>query len=264
MRGYTAVLRARFLCLIQYRAAAAAGLATQVFWGLIRVMIFEAFYREAAPSSHPMALHSVVTYVWLGQAMLAMLPWNVDPDVRAMVRSGAVAYEMVRPLDLYGLWFARAVAMRTAPTLLRAVPLVGLALLFLGMRMPPTAGHAAAWAVAMAGALLLSCAITVLLGITLLWTISGEGIVRIAPAAIMLGSGLVVPLPFFPPLVRRVAEWLPFRGIADAPYRLYTGDLPTGALPGVLLHQAAWTVALVLVGRWVLARGVRRLVVQGG
>ncbi|MCC6729689.1 MAG: hypothetical protein IT208_10170 [Chthonomonadales bacterium] len=103
-----------------------------------------------------------------------------------------------------------------------------------------------------------------LLGITLLWTVSAGGIVRIAPAATMLGSGLVMLLPFLPPPVSRVAGWPPFPGIADAPYRLYTGDLPTGAHPGVLLHQASRTVALVLVGRWVLARGVRRLVALGG
>ena len=29
-------------------------------------------------------------------------------------------------------------------------------------------------------------------------------------------------------------------------------------------HQLVWTVALVLIGRWVLSRGLHRLVVQGG
>ena len=36
MRPYWAVLSARFRMLLQYRAAALAGLGTQVFWGLIR------------------------------------------------------------------------------------------------------------------------------------------------------------------------------------------------------------------------------------
>ena len=63
-----------------------------------------------------MAFAQVASYVWLGQALLAMLPWNVDAEIRAMIRSGAVAYELCRPIDLYGLWFARALAQRTAPT----------------------------------------------------------------------------------------------------------------------------------------------------
>ena len=44
MKGYTALVSAHFRTLLQYRAAALAGLGTQLFWGLIRVMIFEAFY----------------------------------------------------------------------------------------------------------------------------------------------------------------------------------------------------------------------------
>src|SRR4029453_9180346 len=95
--------------------------------------VYEGFSRrESRPQ--PMAFAHVVSYVWLGQALLAMLPWNADADVRAMVRTGAVAYELCRPIDLYGLWFARALASRTAPTVLRAGPMglvaaVGLPLL---------------------------------------------------------------------------------------------------------------------------------------
>ena len=125
-RGYWALFRARFRTLLQYRAAALAGMGTQVFFGLVFVMVYEAFYRSSR-ASQPISYPEVVTYVWLGQAFLAMLPWNVDPEIRAMIRSGAVAYELLRPLDLYAAWYCRALAWRTAPTLLRAVPLFAIA-----------------------------------------------------------------------------------------------------------------------------------------
>ena len=89
MRPYLAVLSARIRMLLQYRAAALAGMSTQLFWGLIRVMIFEAFYRTAT-QAQPMTYAEVVNYVWLGQALFALLPWNPDNDVRTMVRTGTV------------------------------------------------------------------------------------------------------------------------------------------------------------------------------
>ena len=114
---YRAILSARFRMLLQYRAAALAGLWTQIFFGLVLLMIYEAFY-ESTTARQPLAFAEIVSYVWLGQALLAMLPWNADAEIRAMVRSGAVAYELCRPIDLYSLWYARALAWRTAPTLL--------------------------------------------------------------------------------------------------------------------------------------------------
>ena len=62
-------------------------MSTQLFWGLIRVMIFEAFYRTAT-QAQPMTYAEVVNYVWLGQALFALLPWHPDNDVRTMVRTG--------------------------------------------------------------------------------------------------------------------------------------------------------------------------------
>ena len=118
MKAYAAVIGVRFRMLLQYRMAAVAGLGTQVFWGLIRMMFFTAFYRSTT-ARQPMSLADVITYVWLGQAMLGMLPWIIDREMRAMIRSGTVAYELARPLDLYTFWFCRDIARRTAPTLLR-------------------------------------------------------------------------------------------------------------------------------------------------
>jgi ABC-2 type transport system permease protein len=266
--AYLSLFRARFRTLLQYRAAAAAGFGTQLFWGLIKVMILEAFYEHAtrAVTAAPISLPQAITYVWLGQAFFHLLPYssNPDPEVRELIRTGAVAYELVRPLDLYGLWFSRALAARIAPTLLRAVPMFAVAVPLFGMGLPPSAAAAGAWVPAMLGAVLLTAAFTTLVTSTMLWTISGQGISVLAPSVVLLGSGLIIPLPLFPDWAQPVLTLLPFRGMADDVFRLYLGHLPASAVGGVLLRQALWTVALVLLGRGVVARGLRRLVLQGG
>jgi ABC-2 type transport system permease protein len=269
---YLAIVSARFRMLLQYRSAALAGLFTQVFFGLTLIMIYEAFYRSSAASARPMAFAQVVSYVWLAQALLAMLPWNADGEVRAMVRSGAVAYELCRPVDLYGLWYARAVAQRTAPTMLRAAPMavfaaIGLPLLGLGewrLEPPPSLAAGAGFAAALACALALACAISVLINISLLWTISGDGVVMLVATAVSLLSGLLVPLPLFPDWAQPILRWLPFAGLADLPFRIYNGHIAVGGLALALAQQLGWTIALVALGRRLLGRGLRRLVVQGG
>ena len=263
MSAYLAILSAQCRTWLQYRAAALAGAGTQIFWGFIRVMIFEAFYRSAT-APQPLSVEQVVTYIWLSQAMLGLLPWNTDSQIRELIRSGNVVYELARPVDLYFFWYARSVARRAAPTLLRSIPIFVLAGLFFGLQGPASWQHLLAWAIATCGTVLLAGAITALLSISLLWTLAGDGINYVAAAVVSLGSGLIVPLPLFPDWLRGVVEWLPFAGLADAPYRLYMGDIAVSQLPAVLAHQLAWTAALVLLGRLLLGRFVRRLVVQGG
>jgi len=89
--------------------AALAGIGTQLFFGVVRMMIFDAFYRSSS-ALQPLTREQVITYIWLGQAMLLLTMLAADTDVAAMIRTGNVAYEMTRPIDLYSLWFTRALS----------------------------------------------------------------------------------------------------------------------------------------------------------
>jgi ABC-2 type transport system permease protein len=262
---YLALFRARFRALLQYRAAALAGFGTQLFFGIIRTMILAAFYSSGS-GAHPMTLAQATSYIWLGQAFFYLLPYsaNPDPDVRDMIRSGQVAYELARPLDLYGLWLSRALAGRVAPTLMRAAPMFAVTIPFFGLSLPPSLASALAAAVALAMAAWLTAAFATVITATLMWTLSGEGIARFLPSLVLVGSGMVIPLPLFPEWAQPLLTLLPFRGMADDPFRLYLGLLPPSALVAVVARQAAWTLALVLLGRALIARGQRRLVLQGG
>jgi ABC-2 type transport system permease protein len=263
MKPYAAMLSARFRMLLQYRAAALAGFGCQLFFGWVILMGYRGFY-AATDVPQPMTLAEVTSYIWLGQAMLGLFPWGADPDMRLMMRQGSVAYELLRPVDVYWLWYSRAIAQRVAPTLLRSVPMFIVAYLFLGLQAPASTASALAWVLATVGAVLLAATVATLLGISLMWTISGDGVNTIVPAMLLVFSGMLVPLPLMPEWAQAILNVLPFRGIVDIPFRLYLGHIPLSHLWAMLLHQFVWITILVALSRWVLYRGLRRLVIQGG
>jgi hypothetical protein len=94
--------------------------------------------------------------------------------------------------------------------------------------------------------------------------ISADGIVMVSTTAVQLLSGMLVPLPLFPAWSQDVLRWLPFAGLVDLPFRIYTGHIAIGGLVLVLARQLGWTLVFVALGRGLLGRGLRRVVVQGG
>lgn len=262
VKPYLAVLSSRFQMLLQYRASAVAGVLTQIFFGIMRAMVFEAFYQSAGPQ--PMTRAEVVTYIWLGQATLTLIMLGVDHDVMVMIRTGSVAYEMVRPIDLYNLWFARALSGRAAPLVMRSIPIALVAGLFFDLQAPASFANGALFLLAILNGLLLAASIIGLLNISLLWTVSGDGLSRVVLPLILLFSGITVPLPFFPEWLQPLVSALPLRGLIDTPSQIYLGRFSGPQAIAALAHQAVWIVALICAGGLILGRGIRKLVVQGG
>lgn len=266
MKKYLAIIKIRFKLLLQYRIAAFAGIVTQFFFGMIRVMVFYGFY-SSTTESIPINYKVAITYIWLGQAMLGMLPWNGDSEIQNLIRTGNVTYELVRPMNLYNYWFARAFALRTAPTFLKSIPLFLIALLLpkeYRMELPPNTLAVIGWIITTFGALMISCTLTNIINITTLYSLSGDGIQRLLSAIVTLFSGMIVPLPLFPEKLRIILSYLPFGGLLDIPARFFTGEIIFSQLPKYVGFQAIWVVLLYGLGQWILTRKLEDLVVQGG
>lgn len=272
MQAYQSLFFARFALLLQYRTAAFVGVATQLFWGLVKVMVLKAFFSHST-SVQPMTLSEAIGYVWLGQAfIIALVPWSGDREIQELIRSGAVGYDLLRPVDLYNFWFTRALAMRTAPIILRAIPILIITMLILplmgltewSLAFPSSFMAMVAFLLSFISAILLSAALTMLMTISMMWTLSGEGINTIVPTLVIIFSGLVIPLPLFPDWMKPLLNFLPFSGLFDQPLRLFTGNLTPDALFTVLLHQLFWITLMVWLGRFLVRRGINKLVIQGG
>lgn len=261
--AYLAVLKCRTSALFQYRMAALASIGSQLVWGIIRIMVFTAFY-EHATATPPISLAESMTFIWLGQAFVQMLPWTLDKDIESQIKTGNVAYELLRPLDLYWLWYTRAFALRVVPTLMRALLVFAIAIPFLGLSSPVSWEAGLIFSLSITLGAFIAAAITTFVLISLFWTVSGEGIQRLMPSIALLLTGLIVPLPLFPDWAQPFLNIQPFRGILDIPSRIYMGVIPVNETLSYLGFQVLWIVLLVSAGKFLVNRALKQLTIAGG
>ena len=267
MKKYLAIFRIRFINALQYRAAALGGMATQFAWGFMEIFAFAAFYR-ANPEAFPMTFPQTVSYIWIQQAFLALfMMWFWENDIAAAITEGAIAYEMVRPVDLYGRWFCQATANRLARAMLRCAPVLLVAFLVpepYRMSLPPSVGQFLLFLLSAALALGVVVSVSMLMYISLFYTLSPMGVRILTAVLVDFLAGGTVPLPFFPAPIRAVAELLPFAAMQNMPLRIYSGNIAgADAFRGILL-QIFWLAALWLTGRFAMSRALKKVVVQGG
>jgi ABC-2 type transport system permease protein len=183
-----------------------------------------------------------------------------------------VGYERLRPLDTYAFWYARAIARRTATPLLRAVPMIvtaGILLRLAGLRtwsLSPPSGTSAGllFAASMVLVVALSAAMATLADMMTVATLSERGVNTVTGPLVIVLSGSLIPLPLLPDWLQGMLAAQPFAGLVDIPFRIYAGHLAGLRALLSLTRQALWVIALVLVGRWLMARIMARLETQGG
>jgi ABC-2 type transport system permease protein len=269
MRRYAAIFAARFRSGLQYRAAAFSGALTQVAFGVFIVSILEAFHK-GSPDEPGFA--RIASYAWLAQATLAMIPWNPDPSTRDAARTGEASMELLKPVDAYWAWFARALGYRLSGVALRFLPCLAISALLLpalglsriALSAPASPAALLCYLAALPGAAALAAALTVFYSLFYFRSVSAVGAQAMAVSVTTLFSGLAIPLPLLPPGVADAVALTPFAFVGDALNRLWTGAYPPSELARVVAMQAAWTALCALAGRAWMKAELSRLDAVGG
>jgi ABC-2 type transport system permease protein len=241
--------------------------ATQFFWGFIGIMVFEAFY-EHATNTPPISLKELITYIWLQQAFLAFIMlWFRDNELFDLITSGNIAYELCRPCELYGFWYAKLLAQRLSSALLRCYPILIIAFLLpepYNLPLPPSVTTFLLFLTALLLGLLLLVAISMYIYISVFVTLSPVGSLLMFGVLGEFFAGLIIPVPLMPLWLQKIAFVLPFRWTADFPFRVYSGHIPQSEAVSGLVIQLVYLVILVWLGKIALNSALRRVVVQGG
>lgn len=267
MRAYISYFKLRFISGLQYRTAAWAGIATQFFFGFVYIMVYSAFY-ESGSGSVPMELASLSTYLWLNQALFALVNQTYkDRELFDLIKTGNISYELLRPKNMYFMWFFKILGQRLANVTLRFLPLV-IVTVFLpkpyNLGGPSSFYALILFMISLFIGTLLITAISVFYPIVMLTTLNEKGIVNIIVVLADILSGVVVPVPFFPKVLKLISSYLPFQYVSDLPFRLYVGNIGINSGIKMIVIQVVWLIVLIVVGYLLIKKNLKRVEVQGG
>lgn len=265
---YLSYFKIRIIANLQYRAAAIAGILTQLFFGFVYLVVYVTFYKSNPGVTPPMEWSKLVSYLWLQQAFFA-LTYSAEKDQELLnsIRNGNIAYEMIRPQNFFLKYYVKMVAKKTSMFLLRCWPIIIIGFLLpepYTLLLPSSFLNFILFLIAIVFSTLLISALVIIIHLLIVFTIDSKGLMSVYMVIIDLFMGNIVPLPFFPPILKKIAYILPFRYICDFPFRIYSGDILVNEGYSLLIQSALWTIAFIGLGLWLSKMVMRKAVIQGG
>ena len=267
MSTYLSLVKMRFINGLQYRTAALAGMATQFGFGFMFISQYLAFYRTN-PSAFPMEISQVVSYIWIQQAFLMLFfSWFFEGDIFSAITSGQIAYDLARPIDLYGKWYCQSIARRLSSAVLRSLPIIIIGLVLphpYKLVLPPNIVQFLLFLLSSALAMLVVVAFGMLIYISTFYTMSPVGVRILGAVLADFMAGSIVPLPFFPDGFRHFAQLLPFAAMQNMPLRIYSGNISDIDAVYGILFQICWLIILLLIGKLWMNKTLKKVIIQGG
>jgi ABC-2 type transport system permease protein len=264
-RAYALVTRNSVMTSFTYRAH----FIFQILGSLVGIIIlwylWHSIYSGSGQTTlRGMTFQQTFLYVALGTALFVLMRNWAEWFINGQIRSGDIVVHFFRPYDHMAWTFADNLGAMIGNLLTITIP--SLAVIFLVFGMPwPDGVHLLLAIPAVIQAFLLSFLIDYFIGITAFWTESIWGISAGKDVLVLLLSGAMVPLPWFPDAVREVLLWLPFASLYNTPLSLFAGaHLDVATVLGRLGLQTVWLIVLFFGVRAYFGLAIRKLTVAGG
>lgn len=264
MRLYYEVALRSFRRATTYRVAFLAGIITNAFFGAIMSFVYIAVYAargDAVVAGY--SLRDAISYIWVGQALIAVGAAWLFSDLKNAIRSGDVAVDLMRPWNFYAYWFSQQFGSRLFNLLTRGVFTYLIGVLYFNARIPDLP-NLLPFTLAIILSIIISCAFNFLVNASAFWMLDNNGVMTIASIIMMFFSGFMIPLSFMPAWLESLARLLPFQAITGLPIEILLGLRHGDQLWSALGLQLVWALTLTLAALAQMRAAMHKIVIQGG
>ncbi|MGH7294982.1 MAG: ABC transporter permease [Polyangiaceae bacterium] len=261
VRAFPALLRVGFADAVAYRAE-------MLVWVLATTMplVMMALWTTVA-STAPVGRYdrpAFVAYFLVTFVVRQLTGSWAHYEMNFEIRNGTLAMRLLRPV--HPLWAYAAEGIAAIPMrVLVSLPVALIALVVVG-RHEITHDPAlwGIWAVSVLGGWLLTLMVNFAIGCAAFFVESSIKLMDAWLVFFFILSGYLFPVALFPPGLREVVDWLPFRYQIGLPVDIATGACSTAMALSMLARQWAWVAVATLAASGLWRLGLRRFAAYGG
>lgn len=232
------------------------------------IMIATAFFWKAlfknAESMGGVSVDTMLTYTVISSMISVVLITNVEWRITESVQTGAIAIDLMRPVNIFGVFFAENLGSVTALFFQNLLPIFIIGSLFIKLPAPRSAPQFMLFLISLVLAFFINWYLSVIFGMFSFKVIEMSALIQVKKHLVRLLSGSMIPLWFFPNWLRSVLEILPFPYIYQLPLSIYVGHYTSESLVRGLLIQILWVMALFIIETRLEKRAIKHVMVQGG
>lgn len=232
------------------------------------IMITSSFFWKALYAGNESVkgvdMDSMLTYVVLSSMLSVVLFTNVERRIEKSVMDGTVATDMMKPINIFGVYLAEDIGSVVALFFQNLIPVFLIGSLLIKLPQISDTKLIPYFTVSIFMSVAINWLIAALFGMWAFTAVNIDALIQVKKHLIRLLSGSIIPIWFFPSWLSGVLEKLPFMYIYQLPISIFIGQGEMEDIVRQMVIQAVWLIVLGLVFYILQRRVTKKVMVQGG
>ncbi len=229
--------------------------ATAFFW--------KALYRgyDTVKGVH---VEDMLVYTVISSMMTLLFLNDVESRVVNSVKKGTVAMDMLKPINLFGIYFFEDLGYTTSVIFQNVIPILLIGSLCIAVPSPSSLEAFLLFLPCLVMSYLINWLLAACYSTWAFTAINIWPMIEVKRHLVRLLSGSIIPMWFFPEWLSGILNVLPFVYIYQLPLDIYIGKYDFEALLPKLGIQLFWLLLLWLLFLYLQKRVTKRVLIQGG
>lgn len=262
---YLVLVKASIKETLEYRLSLYVTLFGNVIYLIITYYLWTAIFSSTNRTEiNGMTLSSTIIYVVLGATISNCLEVYVVWDIGRSIQSGQITLDLLKPMK-YRHYILNMVTGKIIGKFVTNFFPIFAVTLFLVKDSLAIGANFVFFLFSFAIGSLINFYLNYVVGIICIYTESIWGINIMKTVVISLLSGMTIPISFFPPLLKRIVEFLPFQAICNIPLTIIL-DKNNDIFMYIrsIGIQLLWAVILMVFTEFLWNVSIKKITVNGG
>lgn len=262
-KAYLYVYKTQIQKTIAYRFDVYGNIILQCIIMFATAFFWRALYK-GTDTVQGIGVESMLVYTVISSMMSVLFMTGVEYRVIQSVEKGTVATDMLKPINLFGIYFFEDLGTITALIFQNMLPIFLIGSMLIVVPKPAGVGAFLLFLVSLVMAFYINWLLAVCFSMWAFTAINMNPMVQVKKHLIRLLSGSIIPMWFFPEWLAGVLNVLPFVYIYQLPLDIYIGKAGVKEAAPRLCIQFVWVCILFALFCFLQKRVTKKVMVQGG
>jgi ABC-2 type transport system permease protein len=247
MRKYWGLIKQGYKVALQYRFDFVMGLIRIPLSLVVFYFLWKAVFSYSAEDViNGYSFAEMVSYYVLSMIVGTFTWFDFDGWIRWGVKTGNIVGDFMMPMNLIYIYLFAQFGIKSLGLVIHLLPTLFIGVFFFGLQFTGVL-NLVLFGFALVCAVFLSFFFTMFVGMLSFWFVEIKGLIKVKNVMLAFFSGTIIPLSFFPEIIQKVFDFLPFQYMRYVPINFYLGLYDFSQIVFYLVMMVLWVLIMWVV-----------------